>query len=61
MILITRADWEGVGVAPDIDVAPEAALIEALALSGVSPEEAARLSAEVAPRGPMSSPRQRTG
>jgi hypothetical protein len=57
----TGADWEGVGVAPDIDVAPEAALIEALTLSGVSPEEAARLSAAVAPRGPMSSPRQRAG
>jgi hypothetical protein len=58
---VTGADWEGVGVAPDIDVAPEAALIEALTRAGVSPEEAARLSAEVAPRGPMTSPRRQAG
>jgi C-terminal processing protease CtpA/Prc len=58
---VTGADWESVGVAPDIDVAPEAALIEALTRSGVSPEEAARLSAEVAPRGPMTSPRRHDG
>ena len=56
---VTGADWEDVGVAPDIDVAPEAALTEALTLSGISREEAARLSAEVAPKGPMESPRRR--
>ena len=56
---VTGADWENVGVAPDIDVAPEAALTEALTLSGISREEAARLSAEVAPKGPMESPRRR--
>jgi C-terminal processing protease CtpA/Prc len=54
----TGADWEGVGVAPDIATAPEAALIEALKLSGVAPQEAARLSAEVAPTLPMTRPRR---
>ncbi len=58
---ITGEDWEDHGVAPDIDVAPETALIEALRLSGVSPQDAARLSAEVAPTGPMVSPRSRPG
>ena len=53
----TGADWEGVGIAPDINVAPEAALIEALKLSGVAPQEAARLSVEVAPTLPMIRPR----
>ncbi len=55
----TGADWEGVGIAPDIAVAPESALIEALTRSGVAPEEAARLSAEVPPMLPMTRPRGR--
>ena len=55
---VTGQDWEAVGVVPDIDVAPEAALIEALTRSGVSPEAASELSAEVAPGGPMASPRR---
>ena len=54
----TGEDWEAVGVAPHVDVAPEAALIEALTRSGVSLEAATKLSAEVAPRGPMVSPRR---
>ncbi|MEQ1551326.1 S41 family peptidase [Sphingorhabdus sp.] len=49
----TGKDWEGVGVAPDIDVAPEGALVTALVLSGVTQTKAAELSAKVAPKGPM--------
>jgi Peptidase family S41 len=54
----TGKDWEGVGIAPDIDVAPEDALIKALTLSGVSQAMAAKLSSEVAPKGPMAIPRR---
>ncbi len=49
----TGKDWEGVGIAPDIDVAPEEALIKALTLSGVPSEKAAQLSEAVAPKMPM--------
>lgn len=49
----TGKDWEGAGITPDIDVAPEDALIKALTLLGVSSEKAAQLSAQVAPKGPM--------
>jgi Peptidase family S41 len=49
----TGKDWEGVGIAPDIDVAPEDALIKALTLAGVPSENAARVSAEIAPKMPM--------
>jgi C-terminal processing protease CtpA/Prc len=49
----TGKDWEGVGITPDIDVAPEEALIKALTLSGVAPAKAAELSAKVAPKLPM--------
>lgn len=54
----TGKDWEDVGVSPDIDVAPEEALIKALTLSGVAPEQAAQLSAKVAPKTPMVGRRQ---
>jgi Peptidase family S41 len=50
---VTGKDWEGVGVAPDIEVAPKDALVKALTLSGVSPAKAAELSAELAPKMPM--------
>jgi predicted aspartyl protease len=49
----TGEDWEGTGIAPDIDIAPEEALIKALTLSGVALAKAKQLSAEVAPKGPM--------
>lgn len=49
----TGKDWEDVGVSPDIDVAPEEALVKALTLSGVAPEKAAHLSARLAPKTPM--------
>lgn len=49
----TGKDWETTGVAPDIEVAPEQALITVLTREGVSAEEATKLSAEVAPKLPM--------
>lgn len=52
---LTGKDWEGDGVQPDIVTAPEDALIKALTLSGVSAADAARMSAENAPKGPMTS------
>lgn len=49
----TGKDWEGTGVAPDIDTPPEDALIKALTLSGIAPAKAAELSTKVAPMMPM--------
>ena len=49
----TGKGWEGVGVAPDVAVPAERALVEALTRSGVAPADAERLSAEAAPAGPM--------
>lgn len=46
-------DWEGAGVLPDIEVAPELALIKVLTMEGVAQAEAERLSKEVAPTMPM--------
>jgi hypothetical protein len=45
--------WEGTGVAPDLAVPAERALVEALTRSGIAPAEAERLSASVAPTGSM--------
>jgi hypothetical protein len=52
----TGKDWEGTGVAPDVDVPAEDALTEALTRAGVAPDKAAALSAEVAPAMPMARP-----
>ena len=52
----TGKDWESIGVAPDIDIAPEAALVKALTLAGLPQQDADRISGTVAPRLPMSAP-----
>jgi C-terminal processing protease CtpA/Prc len=49
----TGKDWEGTGIAPDIDVPAEDALVKALTLSGMPLVKATKLSTEVAPKGPM--------
>lgn len=49
----TGKDWEGTGIAPDIETAPEDALTKALTLLGIGETEAAELSASVAPQMPM--------
>jgi hypothetical protein len=49
----TGKGWEGTGVAADVEMPAERALIEALTRSGVALADAERLSAEVAPQGPM--------
>jgi C-terminal processing protease CtpA/Prc len=49
----TGKGWEGTGVAPDVAVPAEQALVEALTRSGVAKAAAERLSAEVAPAAPM--------
>lgn len=45
--------WEGTGVAPDVKVAPERALVEALTREGVAPAEAEALSVKYMPSEPM--------
>jgi len=45
--------WEGKGIVPDVKVAPERALVEALTREGVAPAEAEALSVKYAPAGPM--------
>jgi C-terminal processing protease CtpA/Prc len=54
----TGKGWERTGVAPDIIVPAEQALVEALVRSGVARTEAERLSASVRPSGPMNRPAQ---
>lgn len=53
---VTGKDWEGTGIKPDIIVAADAALVEALVRAGVPKADATRLSTEVAPSGPMIAP-----
>jgi C-terminal processing protease CtpA/Prc len=50
---VTGDDWEGDGVAPDVAVPAERALVEALVRSGVAAADAERLSAAAAPTRPM--------
>ena len=54
----TGKGWERTGVAPDIKVPAEKALVEALLRSGIARDEAERLSASVQPQGPMRRPTQ---
>jgi hypothetical protein len=49
----TGQDWEGHGIEPDVAVPADQALTRALVLSGLSPAEAERISAEVKPSQPM--------
>lgn len=49
----TGKDWEATGIAPDIETAPEDALVRALTLSGIAADKAAELSASVAPQIPI--------
>jgi hypothetical protein len=54
----TGKGWEADGVAPNVAVAAERALVEALTRSGVAAAEAETLSAKVAPTRPMTRPRR---
>jgi C-terminal processing protease CtpA/Prc len=56
----TGKGWEGDGVAPDVAVPAARALAEALVRSGLSPEEAERIAAEVKVEGPMERRRRPT-
>lgn len=53
--LKTGKDWEGDGVAPDIEVDPKDALVVALEMAGVARDEALRLSAAEVPAEPIHS------
>lgn len=57
--LATGQDWEGTGVAPDIAVDPQQALIVALKMAGQSEAEAIRLNAEEIPAEPVHSDKVR--
>ena len=49
----TGKDWEGTGVAPDIEVDPKLALVVALEKAGLSPAEASRIDATEIPAEPV--------
>ncbi len=49
----TGKDWEGTGVAPDIEVDPKLALVVALEKAGLSREEAVKLDATEVPAEPV--------
>lgn len=55
----TGKDWEGAGIAPDIEADPKQALVIALEKSGVSHDEAARLDAQEVPAEPVHSDKLR--
>ena len=49
----TGKDWEGTGVAPDIEADPKQALVVALEKAGLSHEEAVRIDATEIPAEPV--------
>jgi C-terminal processing protease CtpA/Prc len=55
----TGKDWEGAGIAPDIEADPKQALILALEKAGLSHEEAVRLDAQEVPAEPVHSDKLR--
>ncbi len=56
---VTGRDWEGGGVAPDIAVAPETALVRVLTDLGIDVAQAQSLSDRAAPAEPMTPMRRR--
>lgn len=52
----TGKDWEAVGVDPDVRIAADQALTEALVRSGLSRSEAEKINATVKPAYPMTKP-----
>jgi C-terminal processing protease CtpA/Prc len=55
----TGRDWEGDGIAPDIQVDPKLALVTALEKAGVSHDEAVKLDAAEVPAEPVHSDKLR--
>lgn len=55
----TGKDWEGAGIAPDVEADPKQALILALEKAGVSHAEAVRLDAQEVPAEPVHSDKLR--
>jgi hypothetical protein len=55
----TGKDWEGAGIAPDIEVDPKQALVFALEKAGVSHDEAVKLDAQEIPAEPVHSDKLR--
>jgi hypothetical protein len=49
----TGKDWEGTGIAPDVVIPAQQALVEALVRSGLSRAAADQINATVKPSGPM--------
>jgi C-terminal processing protease CtpA/Prc len=56
----TGKDWEAVGIDPDVAVAADRALVEALVRSGLGRAEAERINATVKPSEPMTRPVRRS-
>ena len=57
--IATGKDWEGTGVAPDIEADPKQALVVALERAGVSREDAERIDATEIPAEPVHSEKLR--
>ena len=55
----TGKDWEGAGIAPDIEIDPKQALVYALEKAGVSHDEAVKLDAQEIPAEPVHSDKLR--